>query len=124
MYRVEHEAERRDIVGTADHLALRRQYTRPLFVRLLLLDRELRRTQGPKTLLGRAARYTWNNQRQLARCLHDARIPLDNNRAENALRVVAVDVSLCTLCSSARNDERAIIAGIATRAPRALATAA
>ena len=90
MYRVEHEAERRDIVGTADHLALRRQYTRPLFVRLLLLDRELRRTQGPKTLLGRAARYTWNNQRQLARCLHDARIPLDNNRAENALRVVAL----------------------------------
>jgi transposase len=90
MYRVEHEAERRDIVGTADHLALRREYTRPLFVRLLLLARELRRTQGPKTLLGRAARYTWNNQRQLARCLHDARIPLDNNRAENALRVVAL----------------------------------
>jgi transposase len=90
MYRVEHEAERRNIVGTADHLALRRQYARPLFVRLLLLARELRRTHGPKTLLGRAARYTWSNQRQLARWLHDARIPLDNNRAENALRLVAL----------------------------------
>jgi len=90
MYRVEHEAERRDVIGTAEHLALRREYTRPLFVRLLLLAREIRRTQGPKTLLGRAARYTWNNQRQLSRCLHDARIPLDNNRAENALRVVAL----------------------------------
>jgi transposase len=90
MYLVEHEAERRGIVGTAEHLALRRAYTRPIFVRLLLLARELRRAHGPKTLLGRAARYTWNNQLELSRVLRDARIPLDNNRAENALRVVAL----------------------------------
>ena len=90
MYRVEHEAERREIVGTDAHLALRRAYTRPLFVRLLLLARELRRAHGPKTLLGRAARYTWSNQRELSRSMRDARIPLDNNRAENALRVVAL----------------------------------
>jgi transposase len=90
MYSVEHEAERRQVVGTAGHLALRREFTRPLFVRLLLLAREVRRVHGPKTLLGRAARYTWNNQRQLAHALRDARIPLDNNRAENALRVVAL----------------------------------
>ena len=32
MYQVEHEAERRDIVATAEHLALRREYTRPVFV--------------------------------------------------------------------------------------------
>jgi transposase len=90
MYSVEHEAERRQVVGTTDHLALRREFARPLFVRLLLLAREVRRVHGPKTLLGRAARYTWNNQRQLARALRDARIPLDNNRAENALRIVAL----------------------------------
>ena len=90
MYRVEHEAERRAVVATAEHLALRREYARPLFVRLLLLARELRRAHGPKTLLGRAARYAWKNQRQLAPCLRDVRIPLDNNRAENALRVVAL----------------------------------
>ena len=90
IYRVEHEAERREIVGTDAHLALRRAYTRPFFVRLLLLARELRRAHGPKTLLGRAARYTWNNQLELSRSLRDARIPLDNNRAENALRVVAL----------------------------------
>ena len=90
MYGAEHEAERRQVVGTADHLALRRQFARPLFVQLLLLARGLRRAHGPKTLLGRAARYTWNNQRQLSRALRDARIPLDNNRAENALRIVAL----------------------------------
>lgn len=90
MYGVEHEAERRNVVGTAEHLALRHAHTRPLFVRLLVLAREIRRGHGPKTLLGRAARYAWSNQRQLARALRDARIPLDNNRAENALRIVAL----------------------------------
>lgn len=53
-------------------------------------SRGLRSQQGPKTLLGRAARYTWNNLRPLRRFLRDVRIPLDNNRAENALRLVAL----------------------------------
>lgn len=66
MYRVEHEAERREIVGARDHRALRREFARPLFVRLLLLSREIRRAHAPKTLLGRAARYTWNNQQKTA----------------------------------------------------------
>lgn len=90
MYSVEHEAERRGVVGTDEHLALRRDFTRPFFTQLLLLARHLLRSHGPKTLLGRAARYAWKNQRQLGRALRDVRIPLDNNRAENALRVVAL----------------------------------
>ena len=90
IYRVEHVAEERGIVGTPEHLVLRRTFARPLFLRLLLLCRDLRRAHGPKTLLGRAANYTWRNQRELGRALHDARIPLDNNLAENALRVVAL----------------------------------
>ena len=90
MYAVEHEVERRGVCGGGEHLALRREFSRPFFVRLLLLARELRRTHGPKTLLGRAARYTWRNQRELGRALRDARIPLDNNWAENALRIVAL----------------------------------
>jgi transposase len=90
MYGVEHDAEKRGIVGTLEHLALRRAYARPLYVRLLLLAREVRSAHGPKTLLGRAARYTWRNQIALGRFLRDARIPLDNNRAENAMRLVAL----------------------------------
>ena len=90
MYQVEHEAERRAIVGSAEHLALRREFSRPLFVALLRLARQLRRVHGPKTLLGRAANYTWKNMLYLGRAMRDARIPLDNNRAENALRVVAL----------------------------------
>lgn len=90
IYGVEHEAERRGIVGTAEHLALRREFSRPLFIRLLKLARALRRAHGPKTLLGRAARYTWKNMRPLGRFLRDARIRPDNNPAENALRIVAL----------------------------------
>lgn len=90
MYQVEHEAQRRAIVGTAEHRALRRTYTRPLFVALLQLAREARRAHGPKTLLGRAAQYTWRNMQYLGRAMRDARLPLDNNLAENALRIVAL----------------------------------
>jgi transposase len=90
MYRVEHEAERRGIVGTAEHLELRRDVSRPLFIRLLFLARELRGNNGPKTLLGRAANYVWRNMRELGRFLSDARIRIDNNLAENALRLVAL----------------------------------
>lgn len=90
MYSVEHQAERLGIVGSADHRALRHQITRPVFVELLRLARSVSRKHAPKTLLGRAARYTWRNQRQLARALRDARIPLDNNPAENALRIIAL----------------------------------
>ena len=45
---------------------------------------------GPRTLLGRAAQYTWRNQLELGQFLRDPRIPLDNNRAENAMRLVAL----------------------------------
>lgn len=90
MYAVEHEAERREITGSEAHLALRRAYTLPLFLELVKLARALHREHGPKTLLGRAARYTRSNIHELSRAMYDARIPLDNNRAENALRLVAL----------------------------------
>ena len=90
LYAVEHEAERRKILGTLEHLELRRQYSQPAFYRLMSLARELRWAEAPKTLLGRAARYACKNFGDLRGFLRDARIPLDNNRAENAMRVVAL----------------------------------
>jgi transposase len=90
IYGVEHEAARLQIVATAEHLALRTSDARPLFVKLMLLSRRILQEHGPKTLLGRAARYAFTNIRTLKRFLQDTRIPLDNNRAENALRVIAL----------------------------------
>ncbi len=90
LYAVEHEAERRDVLGTKEHLELRRQFSQPALYRLMSLARALRRVEAPRTLLGRAARYACNNFGDLRGFLRDARIPLDNNPAENALRIVGL----------------------------------
>lgn len=90
LYAVEHEAVRRGVVGSDEHLALRREFSRPAFHRLMLHARDVRRAEGPKTLLGRAARYACKNMGALRGFLRDARIPLDNNRAEGAIRIVAL----------------------------------
>ena len=58
--------------------------------RLLCWARTQRRTHGPKTLLGRAAGYIVRNRKPLTRFLHVAKLPLDNNRSEAALRRVAL----------------------------------
>jgi hypothetical protein len=49
---------------------------------------------------------------------------MTNNHSERALRGIAVGVSLCTLCSSARNLERAVVPRNSRRTPGTLATAA
>jgi transposase len=95
LYAVEHEADRREADrreadGADDRLALRMKFSRPLFAEVLQLSRSIRRTQAPKTLLARAANYVLSNRRELGRALRDARIPLDNNLAENALRIIAL----------------------------------
>jgi hypothetical protein len=51
-------------------------------------------------------------------------LPIHNNASELNLRHQAVDVSLCTLCSSTRNLERAIVLRNSRRATGALPTAA
>lgn len=90
MYAAEHEASRREATGADDRLALRTEFSRALFAELLLVSRAIKRAHGPKTLLARAASYTLKNRKELALALRDARIPLDNNRAENAERIIAL----------------------------------
>jgi transposase len=90
LYGVEHEAERRNVLGTPDHATLRRTYSRPAFAALLQLARRTRANHAPKTLLGKAARYFCRNSRALAVFLEDPHIPPDNNRSENAMRIVGL----------------------------------
>ena len=90
LYGVEHEAKRRDIVGTAVHAALRKVKSIPMYCALMRIAHHTMQVHGPKTLLGKAARYAWTNIRELSRFLRDPTLPLDNNRAENALRIIAL----------------------------------
>jgi transposase len=90
VYRVEHEAKERDIVRTADHLALRQTRGRAAMDALHAWLVEQQDRHPPKSPLGGAIRYALNRGDTLTRFLDDARIPVDNNASERALRVVAL----------------------------------
>ena len=117
IYVVEHEIKARELVGTQEHLALRRTRTRPLLAKLFHLLRKERGRHPPKTPMGKAVQYALKNHRALTRFTGDPRIPPDNNRSEAALRIVAIYGSLCTSSSSTRNHEIPVVARNATRAP-------
>ncbi len=90
IYRVEHEARARKIVRSDEHLALRRSRSRPVMdrFRTWVLDQQGR--YPPKGAMGQAVRYALNQWNTLLPFLDDARIPVDNNASERALRVVAL----------------------------------
>lgn len=90
LYRVEQVAKDHDIVGTDDHLALRREFGMPAMIRFLRFLRSHRDDYPPKSPFGRAVRHALRNRRALSLYLRDARIPIDNNPSERALRVVAL----------------------------------
>ncbi len=90
IYRVEHEARARKILRSDEHLTLRRTQSRPAMDRLRtwVLDQQGR--YPPKSAMGEAVRYALNQWNTLLPFLDDARIPVDNNASERALRVVAL----------------------------------
>ena len=90
IYRVERDAKSAGIVGTDDHLALRREKSRPLFARLLRWGRRHRDDFEPRSGMAKAIGYLLRNFRELGRFLRYASIPPDNNVAEASLRRVAL----------------------------------
>lgn len=90
LYRIEQETKELELIGTPQHLAIRKNRSTRVFIALMRLSHATIQEHGPKTLLGAAARYAWTNLRNLKRFLNDVRIPLDNNLAENALRIIAL----------------------------------
>jgi len=90
VYRVEHEAKERGIVRTGAHLALRHTRGRQAMNAFLAWLDEQKNRHPPKSALGQAVSYARNRGETLTRFLDDARIPVDNNASERALRVVAL----------------------------------
>ena len=70
--------------------ALRQEQSVPLLARIDAERQGLARTVLPKSPLGDAVRYLTNQWAALQRFVTDGRLGIDNNRAENQLRVVAV----------------------------------
>ena len=89
VYRVEHDARQAGIIGTPAHLEMRQTRSAAHMQALhdwLVAQQPLHLPQGP---LAKAIGYALNNWEALTRFLGDARIPPDNNRSENALRIAA-----------------------------------
>jgi transposase len=87
LYQVEHAAADLD---PASRRALRQERSVPLLAKIDAERQALARTVLPKSPLGDAVRYLTNQWVALQRFLEDGRLAIDNNRAENQLRIVAV----------------------------------
>jgi transposase len=90
VYRVEHDAREQGIVGGKRHLALRQQRAGSAMQRLHehLVEQEPK--WPPRSKLGKAIGYALRQWEPLTRFLNDAKVPVDNNASERALRVVAL----------------------------------
>ena len=90
LYRVEHEARDAGIVGSPKHLELRRTKSPAIRERLRSWLVEQRPHHPPRSPMGVAIQYGLKRWDDLGRFLDDARVPLDNNASERALRRVAL----------------------------------
>ena len=87
LYQVEHAGV--DLDPDARRV-LRQEQSVPLLAQIEAVRQDLARTVLPKSPLGDAVRYLTNQWTALQRFVEDGRLAIDNNRAENQLRVVAV----------------------------------
>ena len=77
-------------LSTDARRALRAEQSVPLLAKIAAERDALTQTVLPKSPLGDAVRYLTNQWTALQRFVEDGRLAIDNNRAENQLRVVAV----------------------------------
>jgi transposase len=90
LFRVEHEATVRRIVGSPDHLALRKKKSASLVEAFFTWVAATTPNVLPQSALGQALGYATRQRARLELFLTDARIPLHNNASERRLRVVAL----------------------------------
>lgn len=90
VYRVEHKAVELGVVRTQQHARLRSSDSRAAMQRLhdwLVAQRGVDLPKGP---MGKAVSYALANWDHLQVFLDDVQVPVDNNAAERALRIVAL----------------------------------
>lgn len=90
VYKVERDAKNAGIVGSEQHLALRQSRSREAMEDFRAWLEEQEPQHLPKGPLGKAIGYALNQWDHLILFLDDARLPVDNNASERALRVIAL----------------------------------
>lgn len=90
LFRVEAEAKIRGIVGTDEHLALRRTKSKPAVDDIFEWITETKPNVLPKSPIGAAMTYMQNQRSRLELFLQDPKVPLHNNESEARLRIIAL----------------------------------
>jgi len=90
LYEVEYEAAARNILGTPEHLVLRKTLTSERMDAFAAWMAEREPFYTPQSPMGAALRYGKKTLESLRPILSDPKIRLDNNLAENALRLIAL----------------------------------
>ena len=90
LYQVEYEAAERDVLGTDTHRLMRQHRCGPLLDEWKGWLEEKKGEHIPKSPMGRAIRYTLGQWKFVTRFLSDAKLRLDNNISEAALRIIAL----------------------------------
>jgi len=90
LFLIERRARDANIVGTREHLELRRRESAPVLERLRAWRDKMAPLFEPKSPMGEALRYMKNQWSRLIAFLNDPHIPIHNNASESALRIVAL----------------------------------
>ncbi len=90
LFKVEHDAADAEELGTAKHLSRRKKCSAPIVVEIYAWVTAQSGTDPPSYPLTTALTYLVNQREALERFLEDPKVPLDNNAAERALRIVAI----------------------------------
>lgn len=90
LFMVERKAQCKNIIGTREHLELRRRRSAPVLDRLLAWREKSAPLFEPKSPMGEALRYMKNQWPRLIAFLDDPLIPIHNNASEAALRIIAL----------------------------------
>lgn len=90
LYEVEYQAAENQILRSEQHAALRRVRSKKIVDTLMTWAEKVKPKHRPKSPLGVALKYMLNQRKPLERFLQDPKIPLDNNIAEQHLRLIAL----------------------------------
>jgi len=90
LYQLEDDAKAAGVLGTGAHLAMRNTMSAEVLERIKKWLADQKPKHLPKSPLGEAITYAQNQWSYLTRFLESARIKLDNNGSEQALRVAAL----------------------------------
>ena len=106
LYQIEREAADLD---PESRRARRQEQSVPLLAKIDAERQALARTVLPESPVGEAVRYLRNQCAALQRFVDDGRVAIDNNRAENQLRLVAVGRKNWLFAGSSEGARRAAL---------------